>query len=209
MSQPLRIALADDEPLNIKRLSRLLEDCGCSVVASFGNGLEVEEWMATGPEVDALYLDAVDYLLKPVTTERLVKSLAKVRRTLGAEEAPTEGKKGKEDRYPVQVDGGLLFLPLARTTHFLAEDQAVWAFAGERFRTKWRSLGEVEAFFPDSGLLRIHRHLLIRPQAVLGIRSTGGGARVMVRMNGGIELEASRGATPSLKRRLGLAMEKD
>jgi len=245
MSQPLRIALADDEPLNIKRLSRLLEDCGCSVVASFGNGLEVEEWMATGPEVDALYLDiqmpgldglnlraslspklpvvfvtahpehavdafsldAVDYILKPVTTERLVKSLAKVRRTLGAEEAPTEGKKGKEDRYPVQVDGGLLFLPLAKTTHFLAEDQAVWAFAGERFRTKWRSLGEVEAFFPDSGLLRIHRHLLIRPQAVLGIRSTGGGARVMVRMNGGIELEASRGATPSLKRRLGLAME--
>jgi len=26
-------------------------------------------------------------------------------------------------------------------------------------------------------------------------------------MNGGIELEASRGATPSLKRRLGLVME--
>jgi len=28
-------------------------------------------------------------------------------------------------------------------------------------------------------------------------------------MHGGIELEASRGATPSLKRRLGLSVEKD
>ena len=92
MSVPLRIAVAEDEPMNLRRLVRLLEDCGCEVVASF----------------------------------------------------------------------------------------------------------------PEAGLLRIHRHLLIRPEAVLGIRSAGGGTRVLVRMIGGIELEASRGATPKLKARLGL-----
>jgi len=97
-----------------------------------------------------------------------------------------------------------LFLDLAKTIYFEVEEQVVWAFTGERFRTKWKSLGEVEAFFPEAGLLRIHRHLLIRPAAVLGIRSTGGGARVIVRMTGGVELEASRGGTPELKERLGL-----
>ncbi len=242
MTSVLRIAVAEDEPLNLKRLIRLLEDCGCEVVATFGNGLEMEEWIAAGHAVDALFLDiqmpgldglslraslnrrlpvvfvtafaehaveafdleAVDYLLKPVTTERLAKALGRVRRALRPEETGAEERRAKGGRYPVQVDGGLLFLPLAKTTHFEVEEQVVWAFAGERFRTKWKSLGEVEAFFPEAGLLRIHRHLLIRPEAVLGLRSTAAGARVLVRMPGGLELEASRGATPKLKVRLGL-----
>ena len=67
-----------------------------------------------------------------------------------------------------------------------------------------RTLGEVETFFPDADLFRIHRHLLIRPAAVLGIRSSGNGNRILIRMMGGVELEASRGATPELKRRLRL-----
>nr|WP_320133754.1 LytTR family DNA-binding domain-containing protein [uncultured Holophaga sp.] len=236
MTTALRIAVAEDEPMNQRRLLRLLQDCGCEVVASFANGLEVEEWLATDPEVDALFLDiqmpgldglnlrasidpelpvvfvtayaehaveafsldAVDFLLKPVTTERLVKSLAKIRRALGR--LGQEGDRGAPNtRYPVVAGTGVLFMELSRTAYFEVEDQVVWAFAGERFRTKWKTLGEVEAFFPEAGLLRIHRHLLIRPEAVLGIRSTGGGARVLVRMAGGSELEASRGATPKLK----------
>ena len=42
------------------------------------------------------------------------------------------------------------------------------------------------------------------PLEVPAPRSAGGGARLMVRLPGGIELEASRGATPKLKERLGL-----
>ena len=239
---PLRVAIAEDEPLNQKRLTRLLEDCGCEVVATFGNGLEMEEWMRTAPAVDGLFLDiqmpgldglalraslpaqvpvvfvtafaehaveafdleAVDFLLKPVTTPRLVKALARIRRHLGREESAEPEKGPRPTRYPVTAGGGMLFLDLAKTAFFEVEEQVVWAFAGDRFRTKWKTLGEVEAFFPDAGLLRIHRHLLIRPEAVLGLRSSGGGARVLVRMTGGVELEASRGATPKLRERLGL-----
>jgi two-component system LytT family response regulator/two-component system response regulator AlgR len=149
--------------------------------------------------VDAFELDATDFLLKPVTTGRLVKALAKIRRALGQREDAAGGHGGSATRYAVQAGSGVVFLDLARTAYFEVEDQVVWAFAGERFRTRWKTLGEVEAFFPDAGLLRIHRHLLIRPEAVLGIRPSGGGSRVMVRMLGGAELEASRGATPRLK----------
>jgi len=134
--------------------------------------------------------------------ERLVKALDRIKGRLSPSQgrgAPVHGT-----RYPVQAGSGLLFLDLARTLYFEVQDQIVWAFTGERFRTKWKSLGEVEAFFPEAGLLRIHRHLLLRPEAVLGLRSTGGGTRVLVRLQGGIELEASRGATPALRERLGL-----
>jgi two-component system LytT family response regulator/two-component system response regulator AlgR len=234
----LRIAIAEDEPMNLRRLSRLLEDCGCTVVARFANGLEMEEWIRTEPHVDALFLDiqmpgldglslraslrpelpvvfvsayaeqavgafeveAVDFLLKPVTTERLVKALDRVRQRLGRNR-PAAAHPG---RYPVIAGSGVLLLDLARTGYFEVVDQVVWAVAGGRFRTRWKSLGEVVANFPDAGLLRIHRHLLVRPEAILGLRSTGGGTRVMVRLAGGAELEASRGATPELKERLGL-----
>ena len=234
----LKIAIAEDEPMNLRRLARLLEDCGCAVVAGFANGLEMEEWIRTGPQVDALFLDiqmpgldglslraslrpelpvvfvsahaeqavgafeveAVDFLLKPVTTERLVKALDRVRQRLGRNR-PAAAHPG---RYPVFAGSGVLLLDLARTGYFEVVDQVVWAVAGERFRTRWKSLGEVVANFPDAGLLRIHRHLLVRPEAILGLRSTGGGTRVMVRLAGGAELEASRGATPELKERLGL-----
>jgi two-component system LytT family response regulator/two-component system response regulator AlgR len=237
MSDVLKVAVAEDEPMNQRRLVRLLEECGCAVVASFANGLELEDWLAAAPTVDALFLDiqmpgldglslrasirpelpvvfvtayaehavdafeldAADFLLKPVTTGRLVKALAKIRRALGQREDAAGGRGGSATRYAVQAGSGVVFLDLARTAYFEVEDQVVWAFAGERFRTRWKTLGEVEAFFPDAGLLRIHRHLLIRPEAVLGIRPSGGGSRVLVRMLGGAELEASRGATPRLK----------
>jgi len=154
--------------------------------------------------VESYNLDAVDFLLKPVTTERLAKAVAKVRRALAQGQPACGDAPPVDQRYPVIAGSGVVLLDLAKTAFFEVEDQVVWAFMGERYRTKWRTLGEVETFFPDAGLFRIHRHLLIRPAAVLGIRSSGNGNRVLIRMMGGAELEASRGATPELKRRLRL-----
>ena len=242
MTPPLRLLVAEDEPMNLRRLVRLLEECGCEVAAAFGNGLDAEEWLAAGNTVDALFLDiqmpgldglslrasvdpgtpvvfvtahaehavesynldAVDFLLKPATTDRLAKALAKVRRALEQKRPTLDEPLPRDSRYPVMAGTGVVLLDLGKTAFFEVEDQVVWAFAGERFRTKWKTLGEVEAFFPDADLIRIHRHLLIRPAAVLGLRSSGNGNRVLVRMAGGVELEASRGATPDLKRRLRL-----
>ncbi len=256
MLTALRVALAEDEPLNLKRLARLLEDCGCQVVGRFHDGASLRAWLEGGGRADALFLDvqmpgedglslarsldatlpvvfvtahadhaveafdteAQDFLLKPVTTERLVRALDRVRRKL-SQGAPREKRA---TRYPIQAGEGLIFMELARTTHFEVKDEVVWAFAGGGalpespsgqeqapraihggFKTVWRSLGEVEAHFPEAGLMRIQRHLLIRPEAILGLRPATNG-RVMVRLIGGVELEASRGTTPRLKERLGL-----
>ena len=242
MSRPLQVLVAEDEPMNLRRLVRLLQECGCEIAATFGNGLEVEEWLAAGNAVDVLFLDiqmpgldglslrasvrpglpvvfvtahphhavesynldAVDFLLKPVTTERLAKAVAKVRRALAQGQPACGDAPPVDQRYPVIAGSGVVLLDLAKTAFFEVEDQVVWAFVGERFRTKWRTLGEVETFFPEADLIRVHRHLLIRPAAVLGLRSSGNGNRVLIRMLGGVELEASRGATPELKRRLRL-----
>ena len=40
----LRVAVADDEPMNLRRLARLLEEAGCEVVATFQDGDAVIAW---------------------------------------------------------------------------------------------------------------------------------------------------------------------
>ena len=233
----LRVAVAEDEPLNLRRLVRLLQDCGCEVVTTCPDGDMLGRWLDSGGKADALFLDvempeldglglarrldpglpvvfvtahperaveafeveAADFLLKPVTTERLAQAIARLRKRLPASGPPTR----KGNRFAVQAGEGLVFLDLARTTHFEVIDEVVWAHAGESFRTLWHSLGEVEAQFPEAGLLRIQRHLLLRPESVVGLRPSLNG-RLKVRISGGQELEASRGASPGLKERLGL-----
>ena len=239
MSGAMRVAVAEDEPLNLRRLVRLLTDCGCEVAGAFPDGEQLAAWLDDGGQADALFLDvempeldglglarrldpglpvvfvtahpehaveafaveAFDFLLKPVTTERLAQALARVRKRLPAPPGPS-ARKG--NRFAVQAGSGLVFLELSRTTHFEVVDEVVWAHAGEGFRTLWRSLGEVEAQFPEAAMLRIQRHLLLRPEAVVGLRPSLNG-RLKVRLQGGAELEASRGAAPQLKERLGLA----
>ena len=237
MTESLKVIVAEDEPFNRKRLSRLLREAGCEVAAELPDGLAVLEWLEGGGQADALFLDiempgasglevalelprhlpvvfvtayaehavkafeaaALDYLLKPATAERLEVALQRVRERL--ERAPAQPAKAAS-RYPARAGDGLVFLDLARTTHFLFEDDAVWAFVnGERFRTTWKALTEVEAAFPS--LVRGHRHLLLRPEAVVGVKA-GTFGRLLVRLQGGATLEVSRGAAPALKERLGL-----
>ena len=147
---------------------------------------------------------ATDYLLKPVTAERLAGTLQRLRAPAGngAGSEPA-GRPGGPFRFPVKAGDGVVFVYLARTTHFEFEDEAVWAFAGERLRTTWKTLAEAEAALGQR-VVRGHRHLLIRPEAIVGVRA-GDSGRLKVRLAGGAELEVSRGAAPGLKARLGLA----
>lgn len=161
--------------------------------------------------VEAFDSEAVDYLLKPITASRLDRALKRIQaRHLPATPSgvPTlPSSAAAHLRYPVQAGEGVVLVDLQKTAYFEVENEVVWAHAGTgtstRLRTNWTSLGEVEAAFPQAGLLRLHRHLLIRPEAVIGLKSSTGG-RAIVRMTGGDELEASRGGAPRLRERLGL-----
>lgn len=248
---PLRVALADDEPLARTRLARLLKEAGCEVVAELPDGPAVLRWLEAGGSLDALFLDiqmpgisglevlaelqdcqtcppvvfvtafaehavrafeasAVDYLLKPVSAERLSKALARLQQGAVPPRSVGELKSvlSAAPRFPVKAGDGHVFLELKRTSHFEVEDEVVYAWApvgGKpiRHRTDWTSLGEAEAAFPNAGLLRIQRHLLLRPEAILGLRPIEGG-RAAVRVAEGLDLEVSRSVTPKLKELLGL-----
>jgi len=188
------------------------------------SGLEVMAELADGQDcppvvfvtafsehaVRAFEASATDYLLKPVSAERLEKALARLRQGAVPRRKAFELKTalGAPPRFPVKAGEGHVFLELKRTTHFEVEEEIVYAWAPiggklTRQRTDWTSLGEVEEAFPSAGLMRIQRHLLLRPEAVLGLRPIEGG-RAAVRVAEGVDLEVSRSVTPRLKELLGL-----
>ena len=238
----LRVVVAEDEALSRKRLVRLLQEAGCTVVAHFSEGRGAFEWLQRHQDVEALFLDihmpnldglailkafggrfpvvlttafpehaveafdseAMDYLLKPITASRLERALRRIEaRRAPLPPASTPTFPHDPLRYPVNAGEGVVFVDLSKTTFFEVENEVVYAHAGARLRTQWTSLGDVEAALPGAGLLRIHRHLLVRPEAVLGLKPAAGG-RVLVRLMGGEEIEASRGGAPRLRERLGL-----
>jgi len=242
---PLKVALADDEPLARRRLSRMLKARGCDVVAELASAEAVLAWYRAEPrEIHALFLDiqmpgltglelvgelevklpvvfvtaytqfaiqafeaeALDYLLKPLAEARLDRTVARLRAGLVATRSgPEVGNLlvQRSQKIPVKAGDGTLFLDLKKITHFEVEDEVVYAHAGERFRTPWTALSEVEQAHPRESTLRIQRHILLRLDAVLGIRDSWN-RKGLVKVQGGAELEVTRAAFASLKEHLGV-----
>ncbi len=184
-----------------------------------GSGLEVMAELPMVPPVvfvtafaehavRAFDAEAVDYILKPVFADRLERSLARLKARQVPSRSGAELKaltQQPPQRFLVKAGGGNVFLDLRKVTHFEVLDEIVWTWAGgQRFRTQWSAIADVEAAFPEGKLLRIQRHQLLRVEAVLGYRSLPGG-RWKVRVTDNLELEVSRTATPRLRERLGLS----
>ena len=234
--EPFNALVVDDEPLARERLSRLLQEAGCTVVGELGDGIALLQWLKQPYDLDVIFLDiqmpglngmevlaelpesppvvfvtahsdyavrafelaAVDYLLKPVFEDRLAKCLQRLGDRLIRRLSPAELKAllPQPLRFPIRAGDGEIFMELELITHFEREDDRVWACRGlNRFLTRWTSLSEVEHAFPDDGLLRIQRHLLLRPRMVKGIRPTTLG-RIQVMVAPKVELTVSRAMTP-------------
>lgn len=151
--------------------------------------------------VRAFELAAVDYLLKPVFEDRLAKCLERLRHQLIRPLSPLELKTllPPPVRFPIRAGDGEVFMELELITHFELEKERVWACRGlNRYETRWAALSEVEQAFPDDGMLRIQRHLLLRPGMVKGIRPTTVG-RIKVMIAPKVELTVSRAMTQRTK----------
>ncbi|WP_257305318.1 LytR/AlgR family response regulator transcription factor [Geothrix campi] len=176
------------------------------------SGLEVLAEVSDGPPVvfvtafssyavQAFELAAVDYLLKPVFEDRLGKCLQRLRDRLIRPLSPSELKTllPPPVRFPIRAGDGEIYMELELVTHFELESDRIWACRGQnRYLTRWATLAEVEQSFPDDGMLRIQRHLLLRPGMVKGIRPASVG-RIKVMVAPKVELTVSRAMTPRTK----------
>jgi DNA-binding LytR/AlgR family response regulator len=177
---------------------------GLEILAEFQSRLPIV-LVTSGPEfaVPAFDFSATDFLLKPVTPERLQKALDRIRNVV-----PGHGKSkpaSTVSKIPVIAGKGTVLLEVAKISHFELEDGQVWACASSsRFQTKWRSLAQAEAALPKVTMIRLNRNIMVRPEAVRGLRVLNFGRR-MILLADGKEYAASRRGSQALESALGLA----
>ena len=129
-----------------------------------GLNQEVQIIFVTAYEEHALRafeVNALDYLLKPVTKERLSEALEKVQRPRAPIEQ-TQACLAYDDRMFLRLDGRMAFLRIDSIKFVSADrDCSCVHTADGRRRMAHKSLKEWENRLPDSHFLRIHRSTIV------------------------------------------------
>ena len=116
-------------------------------------------------------LDAVDYLVKPVTFERFLKAVFKVKRLMGHEVAmpKTEYKKNPNAFVYVRVNKSMQKIVVNQIIYIESWKDYVKIFlsTGESFMAK-QSISSMENMLSEHSFLRVHRSYMISMDKMTG-----------------------------------------
>jgi two-component system response regulator AlgR len=133
--------------------------------------------------LQAFEAHAVDYLMKPVRSERLAEALQHARRltrvqAAALQEADVEG--AVRERICVNVRGSLQLIPVTEIRYFLADQKYVTVCTADGKLLTEETLKLLEQEFADR-FVRIHRNALVARQYITGIdKDEEGHARVVL-----------------------------
>lgn len=148
--------------------------------------------------VEAFELRALDYLLKPVSRQRVLEALARVR---GAREPPAE----EEDAEVIPVDtlrGGGTRLIRRASIHFLESRGDYVRVVADDGRFMLRAaLSELERRWEPHGFVRVHRRYVVNLRQAVEVRPVLNGTALLI-LSDGAEVPVARRQVPELRRRI-------
>ena len=125
--------------------------------------------------VAAFDVAAVDYLLKPVSPDRLGRALARVREwNAGDRGPPAKGKWITE--FWVQNRGEMLRIDAAQVDLIEAERDYMRLHLGARSWLIHQTIKSLEARMDPDMFMRIHRSKMVRRNGIIGLKHHGDGA---------------------------------
>ena len=157
-----------------------------------------------GYAVRAFEANALDYLLKPVTVDRLADSLQRLRRRhQGLDTAPQPHKPfRREDRIFVKTDTGHRFVPVQvvlAVTSIGGNYTALHRDCGSRLVVR-RTMKEWEDLLPADLFMRIHRGTVVNLSRIDRIRKEKDGPYLAYLSGAAAPFEVSRRTAAHLKR---------
>jgi two-component system, LytTR family, response regulator len=152
----------------------------------------------------AFEINAIDYLLKPVSAKRLKMAIEKLGESLDASLIRII-KLNYNDRLMVQYNKSVNFIKISRITHITASGEYSYVHTndGREFITS-KSLNEWEKRLPDQNFCRIHRATIINFDYIVKIDSAITGTAELALQGLSNHLKISRSYFRKLKGRYSL-----
>ncbi|HZW52436.1 MAG TPA: LytTR family DNA-binding domain-containing protein [Candidatus Elarobacter sp.] len=155
--------------------------------------------------VGAFELGALDYVVKPVSEARLVRTLERLRAQRGAAGAAAAAGNGNPARVALEDGERTRLVKLADIRFVQANGHVVTVrlFDGD---LRWKgSLSDAASRLEPSGFLRVHRAYLVNPERVVEVEPFFGGSYVLrVDDKARSEVPVSRNYLPAVRKALGL-----
>ena len=149
--------------------------------------------------LDAFEVKAIDYLVKPVETDRLRQAINRVR-----EHVLLHAKAQKSERIPVEKAGKKILISIDQIIFVMARDDYAYLQTETDRYFSTVSLAQLEKRLEGHGFFRVHRGYLVNLQMVQEVESVSGGTLLLTMVNSTEKIPVSRRRVSALKKALGL-----
>jgi two-component system response regulator LytT len=147
----------------------------------------------------AFDVNAVDYLVKPVETDRLLQAITKVRHHVNA-----FSKGSQAERIPVEKGGKKLLITTDKIRFIMAKDDYSYLHTDTDRYLSTVSLAQLEAKLENQGFFRVHRRYLVNLTYVDEVTPISGGTLLLTLTGEEEKIPVSRRRVASLKKALHL-----
>jgi two-component system, LytTR family, response regulator LytT len=149
--------------------------------------------------IKAFEVNAIDYLLKPVETERLLQAIVKVK-----EYVSMYAHGSKADRIPVEKNGKKLLVSTDKIHFIMAKDDYSYLHTENDRYLSTVSLAQLEQKLEPYGFFRVHRRYLVNLSCVEEVTPVSGGTLLLSLTGEEEQIPVSRRRVAALKKALGL-----
>jgi two-component system LytT family response regulator len=145
----------------------------------------------------AFEINAVDYLLKPFTRERLRQAMQRVRDQMALQGEGTKNSKRADEPYTTRIvfksRGRILFLPISDIRWIGAEENYVRICTERENHLLRETMANFESRLDPKSFIRVHRSAIVNLQYVKEIRTDSLEGESFVLMKDGQKVPVSRG----------------
>jgi len=147
----------------------------------------------------AFDVNAVDYLVKPVETDRLLQAITKIRHHVGSY---SYGQL--TERIPVEKSGRKLLVSTDKIRYIMAKDDYSYLHTENDRYLSTVSLAQLESKLESCGFFRVHRRYLVNLSCVEEVTTVSGGTLMLTLTGEEESVPVSRRRVATLKKALGI-----